>query len=225
MAAIVGTPTVGNNGANDTTVASAAKSTTTGNLIAVFVCAQEGAGTNTITGVADTAGNTYTPGTLYGSGGGGALAQWFYAHNITGNASNVVTATFSGNNRYKHIIQVEISGPATSGAFSDESGATNFSGSSISAGDLTLSGDGIFLYGASSTNDRTWTPDGSYTEINDWGTSATAAYDIATASTDNPVATPNAASNNVIAAICFLDASGGGGQAARSMHQFRLRRA
>lgn len=215
MAALVGTDTRGNDGANNTTVASAAKTTTTGNLLAVFVCSQEGAGSTTIDSVADTAGNTYTAGTHYGAGGGGAMCRWFYAYNITGNAANVVTATFSGNTRYKHIIQIEISGlDTTASVLSGQSGNTNFSGSTIQPGSFTLSGSGIFLYGTVSTHDRSWSPDGSYTELTDanvdgWGTNAAADYQISGAGSSNPTATPSSASNNTIAAIALLDASGG----------------
>lgn len=230
MAAIVGTPTRGWNSASDTTVASAAKNTTTGNLIAVCVTAQEGAGITTIS-VADTAGNTYVAGTNYGAGGVGGMVQWFYARNATGNASNVVTATMSGNTRYKAIFQIEISDLDTSASvFADESGGIAFSSATISPGDLTLSAAGIFLYGVVSTNDRSFTPDGAYTEIDDaqgnaWGGSGSTAYDIDAGSTDNPTATASSASNLTIAAIAFLDASAGGGQPPRSMHQYRIRRA
>lgn len=218
MAAIVGGPTYGWDGANNTTVASAAKNTTTGNLLAVCVTTQEGAGSTTIDSVADTAGNTYTAGTHYGAGGGGCLVRWFYAYNITGNAANVVTATMSGNTRYKGIHQIEISGlDTTSAVLSDESGATNFASATISPGDLTLTGDGIFLYGVAATNDRSWTPDGSFTEYADaqdgWGGSSETAYDIDAGSTDNPTATASSASNLTIAAIAFLDAAAGGGLA------------
>ena len=216
MAAIVGGPTYGWDGANNTTVASAAKNTTTGNLLAVCVTTQEGAGSTTIDSVADTAGNTYTAGTHYGAGGGGGMARWFYAYNITGNASNVVTATMSGNTRYKGIHQVEISGlDTTSAVLSGQSGGVALGSATISPGNITLSAAGIFLYGVVATNDRSFTPDGAYTEYADaqdgWGGSSETAYDIDTGSTDNPTATASSASNLTIAAIAFLDASGGGG--------------
>lgn len=216
MAAIVGGPTYGWDGANNSTVASAAKNTTTGNLLAVCVTTQEGAGSTTIDSVADTAGNTYTAGTHYGAGGGGGMARWFYAYNITGNASNVVTATMSGNTRYKAIFQIEISGLDTSASvFADESGGVALSSATINPGDLTLSAAGIFLYGVVSTNDRSFTPDGAYTEIDDaftggWGNAGSTAYDIDAGSTDNPTATASSASNLTIAAIALLDATGGG---------------
>ena len=217
MAAIVGTSTRGWDGTNNTTVASDAKNTTTGNLIAVCDTTQEGAGSTTIDSVADTAGNTYVAGTHYGAGGGGGMVRWFYARTATGNASNVVTATMSGNTRYKAIFQIEISGLDTSASvFADESGGIAFASSTISPGDLTLSAAGIFLYGVVATNDRSFTPDSAYTEIDDaqggaWGGSGSTAYDIDTGSTDNPTATASSASNLTIAAIAFLDASGGGG--------------
>lgn len=210
MAAIVN-HSVGQNGANDTTVASAALNVTAGNLIAVFAASQEGAGSTTIDSVSDTAGNTYVAGTAYGSGGGGALGRWFYAYDCLGNASNVATVTWSGNTRYKNCLQVQISGVDTSASvFSDESGGTVFSNTNIQPGSLSLTGDGIYLYGASSTNDRTWTPDGSYTELNDWGGSATVAYEIAASGSSNPTAVASGSSNLTIAAIAFLDAVAGG---------------
>lgn len=209
MASVVNSQT-GANDANDTTVASAALNVTSGNLIAVCVLAQEGAETNTIDSVTDTAGNTYTPAPAYGVGGGGGQVRVFYAYNCLGNASNVATATFSGNNRYKHILQVQISGEdLTSAVLSDESGGVVFSNTNIQPGSLSLSAAGIYLYGATSSNDRTWTPDGSYTELADWGGSATVAYRIAGAGSSNPTAVASSASNLTIAALAFLDATAG----------------
>lgn len=109
-AALVGTATTGYDGALNTSVATTAKNTTTGNTLLVGFVGQEGAGVATISGCTDTAGNTFTALTQYGAGGGGAIARWFYCHNITGNASNVCTGTWDTAERYKHAIQIEISG-------------------------------------------------------------------------------------------------------------------
>lgn len=111
-AAIVGTSATGYDGASNTTCATAAKSTTSGNSLLVGFLSQEGVGTANISSCADTAGNTFTALTEIDGEGGGALVRWFYCHNITGNASNVCTGTWSAATRYKHAIQIEVSGLA-----------------------------------------------------------------------------------------------------------------
>src|SRR5437016_2286642 len=74
-----------------TTLATSAISTTTGNLLAVGVYTVTGSTTSTIT---DTAGNTFTALTQAFSVSSIYYMQWFYAKNITGNSSDVVTLTW-----------------------------------------------------------------------------------------------------------------------------------
>lgn len=83
-----------------TTIASTAFAATTGNMITVMVY-WAGAATVTVT---DTAGNTYNALGAQVSNGIGGLAQMFYAYGITGNASNVVTATFSVATTARNLI-------------------------------------------------------------------------------------------------------------------------
>ena len=131
--------------ANDT-----ALNTTTGNLIVVVVQGNSGTGNNgVVTGITDTAGNTYTK--IYGeyySGTTYSRGEMWYTENIDGNANNVTTATFTGSCNYRYISVSEYSGVATSYALLDFSfvaatGITNHtSGNATSenTGDLIVGG-------------------------------------------------------------------------------------
>lgn len=210
--ALVGTPTVGANGASDTTVSSAAKSTTTGNSLLVGCMSQEGGGSATITGITDTAGNTFTALTMRDDGAYGSILRWFYCHNITGNASNVVTGTWSAATRYKTIIQIEISGPKNQAPVSDVSGVT-LGGTTVSASVVMGSAVGAIFSIATSSNDRTWTPGSGFTEINDWGNSAAADYYTGFDATGTITAsqTASSASSLLLGAVAFEEEGGGGG--------------
>lgn len=208
-AALVGTPVTGENGAADTTVSTGAKSTTDHNSLIVGFVGQEGDGVATISGCVDTAGNLYTPLTQVGAGGGGAIARWFYCHDIVGHPSNVCTGTWSNAERYKHAIQIEVSGLKNQAPL-DEGGDIPFAATLASiALDLGSAVGPIFAI-ATSTNDRTWTPGSGFTEIADWGTSAAAEYYTTLAATGALSAqiTANAASNLTFAAVAFEQAGG-----------------
>ena len=208
-AAIVGTAVTGQDGASNTTLATAAKSTTTGNTLLVGFAAQEGEGVATISSCTDTAGNTYTALTQIGPGGGGAIARWFYSHNITGNASNVCTGTWSAATRYKHAIQIEISGLKNQAPVSSV-GAVPTSSTTASVTIAMGSTVGAVFALATSTNDRTWTAGSGFTEIADWGTSAAAEYYTALNATGNVTTaiTASGASNLTFSATGFEEASG-----------------
>lgn len=99
-------------GSSFTTLATAAFVATAGNLIVIGL----GQDTNTTrpSSITDTAGNTYTrvvgadatPGSL-------DLITLWYAFNITGNASNVVTAHWAGNHEYGSMNVMQFSGVLT----------------------------------------------------------------------------------------------------------------
>lgn len=217
-AALVGTAVTGQDGASNTTLATAAKSTTTGNTLLVGFVAQEGEGVATISSCTDTAGNTYTALTQIGPGGGGAIARWFYSHNITGNASNVCTGTWSAATRYKHAIQIEISGLKNQAPVSSV-GAVPTSSTTASVTIAMGSAVGAVFALATSTNDRTWTAGSGFTEIADWGTSAAAEYYTALNATGNVTTaiTASGASNLTFSATGFEEAtSGASGTLART---------
>ena len=208
-AAIVGTSATGYDGASNTSVATSAKSTTTGNSLLVGFASQEGLGTATIDSCTDTAGNTFVGLPQVGAGGGGAIARWFYCHNIAGDASNVCTGSWSAATRYKHAIQIEISGLKNQAPI-DQNSDIPFSATLASAALSLGAAVGPIFAIATSTNDRTWSPGSGFTEIADWGTSAAAEYYTTLAATGSVSAqmTANSASNLTLAAVAFEQAGG-----------------
>jgi len=210
--AIVGTPVVASSGsASAATLDSPALSTTSGNSLLVGCASQEGdyVGT-TIDSVTDTAGNTFIPLTMQGSGGAGAqIIRWFYCHNITGNAANVATGTWSAATRYRHIIQIEFSGAKNQAPIS-EGGAFALGVSTCPVNVSMGSTVGAVFALATSSNDRTWTPGSGFTEINDWGTSAGAEFYTGFNATGTVTADmiPAAATQLSLVAVGFEQAGG-----------------
>ena len=96
--------TTGISTTSNTTVAATAFSVTTGNALAVFT--DYHSATVTVT-VSDTAGNTFTAGTACDQNGN-SHGQWFWSLNVTGNASDVVTATFSLARSHKEITVYQL---------------------------------------------------------------------------------------------------------------------
>ena len=91
-----------------TTIAAPATNHTAKNLL--FVFARHGTDSTSTISISDTVGNTFTPvDALIGNAAAGA-AQAFYAKNILGNASNVVTATFGASVSFRGITVLQYSG-------------------------------------------------------------------------------------------------------------------
>ena len=129
------------------TIATAAISHTTGNLLAVFLNIQTSS-TPTIT---DTASNTWTA-TSSSPANSGANYIWvFYAANITGNASNIVTANWGGApTTYAAISVRQFSGVATTSPLEDDDKGTG-TGTAIATPSLTLtSSEGVIFAGMES---------------------------------------------------------------------------
>lgn len=148
----------GGNIATSTTVASSATATTAGNLICVGI-RWGNATSQTVTGVADTAGNTYTALTAVVNGTSDAEQIW-YAKNITANAANVVTATFSATSAANAIYIWEVSGlDKTSPLVAQPSGVGVGSGTSIATGTFTTGNDNeiTFAIGTAFAVGTTWT--------------------------------------------------------------------
>lgn len=92
-----------------------AKSTTTGNTLVVIVYNKNGgyqAPVRTVSSIADTASNTYTLLKRYSLTYEEDIEMWF-STNITGNASNIVTATFSDTTDTTTIYVMEFAGLGT----------------------------------------------------------------------------------------------------------------
>lgn len=107
----------GNNATSSaTTIAATAANHTTGNTVIVWISNYTG-GQPSVSSIADTAGNTYTIAGAVGHGDASHSLECWSATNITGNASNVVTATFSASAAYRVIIVAQYSGLATSAVY------------------------------------------------------------------------------------------------------------
>ena len=127
-----------------TTIATAAANHTTGNLLAVFLNIQA-SDTPTIT---DTAGNTWTATPSSPAHPTGVNYIWvFYAANITGNASNVITANWSTSTGYAAISVRQFSGVATTSPLEDDDKGTGIS-TSLATPSLTVtSSEGVIFAG------------------------------------------------------------------------------
>lgn len=95
-------------GGSVSTLACAATNMTTGNLVVVGVRSRSNNPT-----VSDTAGNTYTQIANQSSMGATDFMTMFYSANITGHASNVVTANFGASQSYVAVLVHEYSGVNT----------------------------------------------------------------------------------------------------------------
>ena len=94
-------------GSSSTTIAAAAASHTTGNMLIVGV---RWGVANAFSTIADTAGNTYRK--IGRSGFSASAIELFVANNITGHATNVVTATVAPSNAFRGIVVAQYSGQA-----------------------------------------------------------------------------------------------------------------
>lgn len=120
----------GTNGTNrevgsDTTIAASAFVCTTGNAIVVGVSNYNTG--QTVSSIADTAGNTYVRlGNVESPDSSGRMEMWL-ATNITGHAANVVTVTFDAGTTFRTIAAAEFTQIATASPL-DQSTTVNISG-------------------------------------------------------------------------------------------------
>lgn len=134
------------NTAGATTMAAPATSHTTGNALIAIVYSTWASAASDST-VADTAGNTYTPVAAGVVQQGNNAVEIFYAYNITGHASNVVTATYADTVSYRAITVLQFSGLGTSDPLEDSDSATG-NGTTQSTPTLTrTSSDALIVAG------------------------------------------------------------------------------
>jgi hypothetical protein len=133
-------------GASSVATSAFGSSTTTGN--AIFVAIYWYDSPITITSVQDTAGNSYTPvGTTYTDTLEAQQCAHYYALNITGGASQVVTANFStAAAQYKRIVAHEASGIATSSALDKDSVGKSQTGTSVTDNAVTTTTNGQYIF-------------------------------------------------------------------------------
>jgi len=120
--------------------------------------------TSATASVADTAGNTYTGKTVVQSPGN-EQTRLFYAYNITGHASNVVTATFSATCPYRFLLIEQYSGILITDPFDVEANAHDESAgtTATSATFTTTQADELIVVGVVSPNCGAMTAGTGYT--------------------------------------------------------------
>jgi hypothetical protein len=153
------------NGTPVTTVSASAINATSGNLIAVFVTYYYGVhGDPATTTITDTAGNTYTQVDTRDNGASQKIIS-FYAKNIVGNASNVVTATFSSNTIYTDIFVLQYSGLDTASPLDAHTTGTASASTSVTSSSFTTSqADEVIVAGAFDDTGGPLTAEAGYTK-------------------------------------------------------------
>jgi hypothetical protein len=148
--------------ANVTTTTTAALSTTTGNFIAVAI--NFAINSSSVSSVTDTAGNTYHQCGNCSANSSNNQEDVWYAYNITGNASNVVTVNLGSAAQYLYVSQVQFSGVKTTSPAQDSNngfatGATSVTTASISPSNA----NGLNFVSFNISNGPSPTAGGSYT--------------------------------------------------------------
>lgn len=150
MAARVGSPaTVSDDAGGSTTHVTSTKSTTTGNCLIAIVKWEHPSAPANLSTVTDTAGNSWVIiGQVNYGGTGEPIIAMAYAANITGNASNAVTFTFSnGNTNYTRGIVEEFSGLATSSVLDGSAQTNTGTTADYSTSNITTSQAGLVVLG------------------------------------------------------------------------------
>lgn len=178
-------------GAAAGTIASSAQTHTAGNLLVACI----GNGGVAVTGVADAGGNTWHKADSYAPNL--QLEQW-YAWNITGRASNVVTATFASNASNRGIVVHEFSANWVNDPLGAIGKATGNTGTA-SAGALAPAGNSAVAVAFLIDNGNAFTAGSGYTLAN-FGTFFADEYKVIS-TTDTPTATLSSNTWDVLAVL------------------------
>lgn len=145
-------------------IALPATSLTTGNFI--VVATRWLPNSSTITSITDTAGNTYVKAIGRTATSSGTRVEMWYAYNVTGNASNVVTITPSVNVQYYGVVASQYSGIKTAAAPLDTTAVGNATGTSVTSASFTTTQAYELIVSSSDFNSSlgpTWTAGTGYT--------------------------------------------------------------
>jgi len=209
---LVGSAATGSSDVDGTTIASAAASHTTGNLLVVCVGRTSASG-GAVQSVSDTAGNTYSLCAESKNPGASQTEETevWYAKNITGNASNVITATYSISASKRRIIVLQYSGADLTAPY--ETGEYEMgSGTSITSGSFSPAASGNVNVACAFTDDTTTYSAGTnYVSRGQVGTIPLGSMDRIGAPSGAQTATMNSSGNNlqVMSVGSFKVESGG----------------
>ena len=130
---------------------------TTGNSIFVITRTDD----NPVTGVVDTAGNTYT---LVGSENTYTYFSMWKACSVAGNASDVITITYAGSSTYRASLAVQYSGIAAACQDQVATGSITLAATVTSGAFTTTQADEVIVAGVQVSNiGVTWTAGSTYT--------------------------------------------------------------
>ncbi len=197
----------GFNSASGGSIATGATSHTTGNLL---VCCVRHEGLSTSTTISDTAGNTWVPLTEVSHPSGDMFLQLFYVLNCTGNASNVVTATFGASRTYSGIQVMQFSGL---NSYDEEDSGTTSTGTSVTSGTLNVDGAGVVVAGIAIYGGlASWSASSGYTLVQNASDTQRMgmSYELETgSSSESPGASASSNDDWIIVAAAFLEAGAG----------------
>ncbi len=200
------------NSGSASTAASTAANHAAGNAIFVFCSTGTPAGA-TVTGVSNTAGDTFvSTANAKRTGAVATRSEMWYVLSSLGNASDVVTCTWSGNVSFPIIVTMEF---AHTGALAFDiasPSSAEVDGTSFPVGSFSTAGAGLIVYGAQAQGGTTYTapPTPAFT-----GTGNTAygtAYRITSGVESSITPTATASSGNPWSAVALAvtEASSGG---------------
>jgi hypothetical protein len=202
--------------ANSGAHVNAATSTTTpaqshaaGNLlVAVFSCQLAGA---TVSSVANTALDTWTPttNTPYPETGGVNDELIYYTLSTHGNASDVVTITFSTTVNYLTATVYEFHSSTGTWSYVTDNTGSSPTGTAISTGVLTLAGASVIVATAETDASAPTTPGPGYTLTASDGFGFTFDEYHITSTSEAATATANSSADWAILAAAFQEGGGG----------------
>lgn len=190
-------------------IASGTFNLTAGNL--AFVAVRYSHGGNTITGISDTAGNTYT--LIESLAPSSTRMACWYCQNCLGDASNIVTVTFSASVGARVCHAIQFSGAEEDGITASAQGSVG-TGSPISDSGIYYLENGLVISPVQvDATGGTWTAGSGFTSaVQDSSTVMMIQYQIVTTSTTVDVAASNSnTSSKLISSALFLIAGGLGG--------------
>lgn len=188
-------------GASVNSQATAAQSVTTGNLLVAAI--RGGNNSLTVSTVTDTAGNTFTQCPSARSNTSNMTDIW-YAKNITGHASDVVTVNYSGGATFQGVIAMQFVGLSTTSP-QDTSANGHATGTSVTSGSFTPAGAGeVAVVVASPSSGAAWTAGTGYGLQTNSGTS-NVQTEIGYIGTGSQTASINiVGSNNLDLSVCVF---------------------
>ncbi len=143
-------------------ISTPATSVTAGNFIVVGVTyfKESGQSINTVRDNASGGGNSYTRATTVTAGNPGYVNEIWYAKDIKGNNSNVITVTFSSSVRYLSLTAAEYSGIDTVSPLDTTAISTTQTGITVTSDPFTTirANELIIGYAQVSAAGQAWTP-------------------------------------------------------------------